>query len=203
MTISRGADDPPRVPLSRSPESGAGGCTGILVWFHRDDARRASAARRVPARAVDPAQRRTAPPSRRLGCARGRGRRAHDSPLGRIQHRPIPSPVLLGNELGITVAVTNCQYTYTGTDFGFQSGKCRRRPTTGRITPADLAKRDDQYLHVGLDYARGPLVALARGHRRREGRTWSLYPVGTQMRIDALRNTNPESSRPATSSTGH
>jgi 4-amino-4-deoxy-L-arabinose transferase-like glycosyltransferase len=102
------------------------------------------------------------------------------------------TPVLLGTELGITVAVTNCQYTYAGIDFGFQNGKCGDvARATGRITAVDLSKRDDQYLHVGLDYARDHLSRLPAVIAAREGRTWSVYAVGTQMRVDALRNTSP------------
>src|SRR4029078_5681986 len=59
------------------------------------------------------------------------------------------------------------------------------------ITAVDLSKRDDQYLHVGLDYARDHLSRLPAVVAAREGRTWSVFRVGTQMRIDALRNTSP------------
>ena len=102
------------------------------------------------------------------------------------------SPVLLGTELGITVAVTNCQYTYAGPDFGFQNGKCGEvARATGRITGLDLYKRDSQYLHVGLDYARHHLSRLPAVIAAREGRLWSVFRVRNQMRLDALRHTSP------------
>jgi len=102
------------------------------------------------------------------------------------------APVLLGTELGITVAVTNCQYTYSGPDFGFQTGKCAEvARATGRITGVDLHTRETQYLHVGLDYARHHLSRLPVVIAAREGRLWSLYRIGNQMRLDALRHTSP------------
>ncbi|MDQ1510949.1 MAG: hypothetical protein QOG50_2793 [Actinomycetota bacterium] len=102
------------------------------------------------------------------------------------------SPVLLGTELGITVAVTNCQYTYAGSDFGFQTSKCGAvARATGRITGVDLYTRDTQYLHVGLDYARQHLSRLPVVIAAREGRLWSVFRVRNQMHLDGLRHTSP------------
>jgi 4-amino-4-deoxy-L-arabinose transferase-like glycosyltransferase len=102
------------------------------------------------------------------------------------------TPVLLGTELGVTVAVTNCQYTYSGEYLGFQSEKCAVvARATGRITGRDKSTRDSQYLDVGIDYARDHLSRLPAVVAAREGRLWSVFRVGHQMRMDALRRTSP------------
>jgi hypothetical protein len=101
-------------------------------------------------------------------------------------------PVLLGTELGVTVAVTNCQYTYSGKYLGFQSQKCANvAHATGRITGRDNSTRDNQYFDVGVDYARDHLSRLPAVIAAREGRLWSVFRVGHQMRMDALRLTSP------------
>jgi 4-amino-4-deoxy-L-arabinose transferase-like glycosyltransferase len=101
------------------------------------------------------------------------------------------SPVLIGTGFGITVTVSNCQYTYSGPTFGFQNQRCAvLARATGRIS-GDEATRDTQYRQVGIDYARDHLSRLPAVIAAREGRTWSVFRAGDQMRLDTLRHTKP------------
>jgi 4-amino-4-deoxy-L-arabinose transferase-like glycosyltransferase len=99
------------------------------------------------------------------------------------------APVLLGDEFGVTAAISNCPPVYSGRLIGFQDVSCNAAAVqAGKITAHDDVKRDNQYLQVGLDYARGhlsrvPVVVLAR-----EARVWSLMP--SQLRLDTGRNTS-------------
>jgi 4-amino-4-deoxy-L-arabinose transferase-like glycosyltransferase len=99
------------------------------------------------------------------------------------------SPVLLGNQFGVTVAVSNCPPVYSGKLIGFQDISCKAAAAqTGKITGGNEVTRDNQYLDVGSQYARDhlgrvPVVVLAR-----EARVWSLMP--SQLRLDTGRNTS-------------
>jgi len=98
-------------------------------------------------------------------------------------------PVLLGTQFGVTFAISNCSYVYSGHLIGFQDDRCNKEAVrAGRITGTDDPTRDNQYLHVGLDYARAhasriPVVVLAR-----EARTWGLLP--SQLHLDNQRGTS-------------
>jgi 4-amino-4-deoxy-L-arabinose transferase-like glycosyltransferase len=99
------------------------------------------------------------------------------------------TPVLLGNELGITLTVSNCDDTYQGANVGFQDLRCQTAATqAGLIKGEDEATRDDQYTHVGLDYVRAHLSRLPAVIAFREARTWGLYP--RQLHFDTGRNTS-------------
>ena len=101
------------------------------------------------------------------------------------------SPVLLGTQFGITVAVSNCPYTYSGPHIGFQDLRCQELALeTGRIKGHDEPTRDNQYLHVGEQYVRHHLSRLPVVIAAREARAWSIYPVGNQMRLDTERHTS-------------
>ena len=102
------------------------------------------------------------------------------------------TPVLLGNELGVTVAVTNCSSTYSGRLFGFQDERCRNAArAAGRITGHDDPTRDSQYLDAGLDYARAHLSRIPIVVAAREGRLWSVFRISQQIHLDTGRNTSP------------
>ena len=102
------------------------------------------------------------------------------------------TPVLLGTELGVTVAVTNCAYTYSGVSFGFQDQHCGTvARASGRINGRDDPTLDKQYLNVGLDYARHHLSRVPVVVAAREGRLWSVFRVRQQIQIDEGRNTSP------------
>jgi 4-amino-4-deoxy-L-arabinose transferase-like glycosyltransferase len=100
-------------------------------------------------------------------------------------------PVLIGTQLGVNVALSNCRFTYSGERLGFKDERCRDEAhRSGRITATDLPDRDRQYLAFGLDYARdhvsrAPIVLAAR-----EGRLWGLIPQ--QARLDTGRGTRYE-----------
>ncbi len=98
-------------------------------------------------------------------------------------------PVLLGNEFGVTVAISNCPFTYSGSHMGFQDLRCSSADLLqGRITGRDVATRDGQFLHVGVDYARNHVSRIPLVVTMREARTWSVYPQ--QLRLDVGRNTS-------------
>ena len=102
------------------------------------------------------------------------------------------TPVLIGTGFGITLAVSNCQYTYSGSHLGFQNDKCRAvAEATGRINGANEAIMDTKFRDVGVDYARDHLSRLPVVIAAREGRLWSVFRVRQQMRFDAFRNTQP------------
>jgi 4-amino-4-deoxy-L-arabinose transferase-like glycosyltransferase len=100
-------------------------------------------------------------------------------------------PVFLGTEFGVTVAVSNCDFTYSGDHIGFQDRRCSDAATrTGRLTAAlDTPAADRQYLSVGLDYARAHLSRVPVVIAAREGRAWSLFRPFAQMRLDHGRGT--------------
>jgi 4-amino-4-deoxy-L-arabinose transferase-like glycosyltransferase len=99
------------------------------------------------------------------------------------------TPVLLGNEFGVTVAISNCPFTYSGSHMGFQDLRCRNPDLLqGRITGRDDTTRDSQFLHVGVDYARSHLSRVPLVVAMREARAWSVYPP--QLRLDLGRNTS-------------
>ena len=100
-------------------------------------------------------------------------------------------PVLLGSEFGVTVAVTNCRFTYSGADFGFQDSRCGdEADASGRVNGTDEITRDNQYMHVGADYARAHLSRLPAVLAAREGRLWSVFRVRQQIHLDTGRNTS-------------
>jgi 4-amino-4-deoxy-L-arabinose transferase-like glycosyltransferase len=98
------------------------------------------------------------------------------------------TPVLLGTQFGVTFAVSNCASVYSGHLIGFQDDQCSKDAMiAGKIPGIDDPTRDNEYLHVGLDYARAhasrvPVVVLAR-----EARTWGLWP--SQLHLDDQRGT--------------
>jgi len=100
-------------------------------------------------------------------------------------------PVFLGTQLGVTVAVTNCDATYSGDHIGFQDRRCADEARrTGRITGAlDSPTADRQYLSVGLDYARAHLARVPVVIAAREGRAWNFFQPFAQMRLDRGRGT--------------
>jgi 4-amino-4-deoxy-L-arabinose transferase-like glycosyltransferase len=98
------------------------------------------------------------------------------------------SPVLLGNEFGVTVAISNCPFTYSGKNIGFQDLRCRSaKVLAGRITGGDEPTVDNQFLRVGVDYAREHISRVPVVVAVREARVWSLYPQ--QLRVDVGRRT--------------
>ena len=101
------------------------------------------------------------------------------------------TPVLFGSSNGMTVVVTNCQFTYSGPHIGFQDERCVKLiDGSGKITGKDEAARDSQYLRIGRDYIRGHLSRLPVVIAAREGRLWSVFNVGQQMHLDTGRNTS-------------
>jgi 4-amino-4-deoxy-L-arabinose transferase-like glycosyltransferase len=98
--------------------------------------------------------------------------------------------VLFGNQFGVTVAITNCPSTYSGSNIGFQDPKCKSAAVlAGRITGRDEAKRDRQFLRVGVDYARDHISRVPLVVAMREARVWNVYPQ--QLSLDVGRNTSP------------
>ncbi|MDQ1382256.1 MAG: hypothetical protein QOJ71_2975 [Actinomycetota bacterium] len=110
-------------------------------------------------------------------------------PWAAYNTRRFDTPVLMGTQFGVTFAISNCSYVYSGHLIGFQDDRCNEEAVrSGRITGTDDPTRDNQYLHVGLDYARAhasriPVVVLAR-----EARTWGLLP--SQLHLDDQRGTS-------------
>ncbi len=99
-------------------------------------------------------------------------------------------PVLLGTQFGVTVAISNCDATYYGKFLGFQEDACADAAVdAGKVTEVNQARLDNEFLDVGLDYARAhagrALVVVAA----REGRTWSVFRPAQQMRFDQSRRT--------------
>ena len=101
------------------------------------------------------------------------------------------TPVIFGTQNGMTLVVTNCQFTYSGPHIGFQDGRCSKLiDGTGKITAKNEEARDKQYSQIGRDYIRGHLSRLPAVVAAREGRLWSVFNVGQQMRLDTGRNTS-------------
>jgi 4-amino-4-deoxy-L-arabinose transferase-like glycosyltransferase len=99
------------------------------------------------------------------------------------------SPVLLGTEFGVTVAISNCPPVYSGKLIGFQAVSCNVAAVkSGKITGDDEVARDNQYLDVGLQYVRGHLSRVPLVLGAREARAWGLMP--SQLRLDTGRNTS-------------
>jgi 4-amino-4-deoxy-L-arabinose transferase-like glycosyltransferase len=102
-------------------------------------------------------------------------------------HTFVPS----GTANGKTVLVSNCSFTYSGSNIGFQDERCvKRLDGSGQITGKNEAIRDRQYLSIGQDYIRGHLSRLPIVIAAREGRLWSVFNAGQQTRLDTGRNTS-------------
>jgi 4-amino-4-deoxy-L-arabinose transferase-like glycosyltransferase len=98
------------------------------------------------------------------------------------------TPVLLGTQFGINVAISNCAAAYSGANIGFKVPKCGdAAEAAGDITGDDDPSRDAQYLRVGLDYASAHLSRLPVVVAAREARTWGILP--RQLRADSARGT--------------
>lgn len=92
--------------------------------------------------------------------------------------------VVMSTGAGQTLAQGNCSLTYWGSSMGLNQFKCLEEilPPAGRdvnIAEQDTAYRDAAFDYMGEHAGRLPAVVLAR-----EGRTWGLWRVGQQRRVD-------------------
>ncbi|HET8931164.1 MAG TPA: glycosyltransferase family 39 protein [Acidimicrobiales bacterium] len=94
--------------------------------------------------------------------------------------------VVMSTGAGQTLAQGNCSLTYYGSSIGLNQFKCLEEilPPAGRDVNA--AEQDAVYREAAFDYMgdhldRLPTVVLAR-----EGRTWGLWRVGQQQRVDHI-----------------
>jgi len=92
--------------------------------------------------------------------------------------------VVMSTGAGQTLAQGNCSLTYRGSSMGLNQFKCLEEilPPAGRdvnIAEQDPAYREAAFQYMGDHAGRLPAVVLAR-----EGRTWGLWRVGQQRRVD-------------------
>ena len=103
-------------------------------------------------------------------------------------------PVLLTHSLGYNLSIANCDFAYSGEQFGHGDGRCleMREPeleATVRSTDGDASTRDMVQRRQGLDYVKAhltrvPVVVLAR-----EGRAWGVFRPAQQITLEARTGT--------------
>jgi len=91
-------------------------------------------------------------------------------------------PVLLSDQLGVTLASANCNQTYSGTLFGYWDDACETAIVTPRAK--DASARDDLLRHDAISYVehhagRVPAVIAAR-----LGRAFGVYRVRQQIDLE-------------------
>ncbi len=92
--------------------------------------------------------------------------------------------VVMSTGAGQTLAQGNCSSTYYGAAMGLNQFKCLREilPPAGR--DVNQAEQDREYRKAATDYMGDHLHRLPKVVLAREGRTWGLWRVGQQRRVD-------------------
>jgi 4-amino-4-deoxy-L-arabinose transferase-like glycosyltransferase len=94
------------------------------------------------------------------------------------------NPVYLSSGFGQTLAVGNCNSTYSGPFLGFYDITCLQPPKVTPPTEGDASVRDVVWRKIGTTYIKGHLSDLPKVIAAREGRIWGVYRVHQQETLD-------------------
>lgn len=93
-------------------------------------------------------------------------------------------PVFLSTGSGQTLAVGNCDATYSGTFLGFYSLECLRPPNATPPTGGDYSQQELVWRRQAKHYITHHLGDLPKVVAAREGRIWGVYRVRDQETLD-------------------
>jgi 4-amino-4-deoxy-L-arabinose transferase-like glycosyltransferase len=94
------------------------------------------------------------------------------------------NPVYLSSGFGQTLAVGNCNDTYSGRFLGFYDITCLQPPNATAPTEGDASVRDVVWRKIGTTYIKDHLSDLPKVIAAREGRIWGVYRVQQQEILD-------------------
>ncbi len=92
--------------------------------------------------------------------------------------------VVMSTGAGQTLAQGNCGAAYYGSAMGLNQFRCLRQilPPAGR--DVNIAEQDAEYRRAAVDYMKNHADRLPKVVLAREGRTWGLWRVGQQRKVD-------------------
>lgn len=95
-------------------------------------------------------------------------------------------PVLLSTGAGQTLAVGNCELTYSGRNLGYYDTNCLLAPQIEEPTSADRSVRDQEYQRIAREYMSANRSELPRVVAARVARVWHLYRVDQSIGLDGF-----------------
>jgi 4-amino-4-deoxy-L-arabinose transferase-like glycosyltransferase len=95
-------------------------------------------------------------------------------------------PVLLSTGAGQTLAVGNCDLTYSGKFLGYYDTNCLLAPQIEEPTETDRSLRDAEYQRIAWAYMRENAGELPKVFAARVGRIWHLYRVDQSIGLDGF-----------------
>jgi 4-amino-4-deoxy-L-arabinose transferase-like glycosyltransferase len=87
---------------------------------------------------------------------------------------------------GQTLAVGNCDLTYSGAFLGFYNIGCLRPPQIDPPTDVDPSTRDRSYQRIARHYITHHVGDLPRVFTARVGRLWHVYQIDQGLRLDGF-----------------
>ncbi|MGB3412319.1 MAG: glycosyltransferase family 39 protein, partial [Microthrixaceae bacterium] len=94
------------------------------------------------------------------------------------------SPVWLSTGAGQTLAVGNCDLTFSGRNLGFYDTNCLLSPQIKEPTSTDRSVRDAEYRRIASDYIAEHRGELPKVIAARIGREWHLFRPGQSLGLD-------------------
>lgn len=101
--------------------------------------------------------------------------------LGRYEE-----PVLLSTGAGQTLAVGNCDLTYSGQNLGYYDTNCLLAPQIDEPLSSDRSIRDGEYQRIAREYMSENAGELPKVVAARVGRVWHLYRVDQSIGLDGF-----------------
>jgi 4-amino-4-deoxy-L-arabinose transferase-like glycosyltransferase len=95
-------------------------------------------------------------------------------------------PVPVSTGAGQTLAVGNCDLTYSGPFLGFYNIGCLRPPEIEPPTEADPSSRDASYSRIARRYITDHVGDLPRVVTARVARLWHAYQIDQGLRLDGF-----------------
>ncbi len=94
------------------------------------------------------------------------------------------SPVWLSTGAGQTLAVGNCELTYSGRNLGFYDTDCLLSPQITEPTSTDRSVRDSEYRRIASEYIAEHRGEMPKVIAARVGREWHLFRPGQSLGLD-------------------
>lgn len=94
------------------------------------------------------------------------------------------APVWLSTGAGQTLAVGNCDLTYSGQNLGFYDTNCLLSPQIDEPTSTDRSVRDAEYQRIAREYISEHKGELPKVIAARVGREWHLFRPGQSLGLD-------------------
>ncbi len=94
------------------------------------------------------------------------------------------TPVWLSTGAGQTLAVGNCDLTFSGHNLGFYDTNCIQSPQITEPTSTDRSVRDAEYRRIASEYIAEHRGELPKVIAARIGREWHLFRPGQSLALD-------------------